>query len=80
MLSALIRKLSGFNIKMLKFHLVQFFLLYEYVISGTEKVCFETVVYKAFYYRFKKVIQHPPGDKIAQLTVYIKSCECNQDI
>ena len=64
---------------MLKFHLVQLFLLCEYVISGTEKACFVTVVYKAFYYRCK-VIQNPPKDKMAQLTVYIKSLECNQDI
>ena len=65
---------------MLKFYLVQFFLLWEYVISGAEKACFETVVYNAFCYRCRKVIQNPPGDKMAQLPVCIKSLECNQDI
>ena len=64
---------------MLTFHLVQFFLLWEYVISGTEKACFETVAYNALYYRCKKVIQNPLGDKMVQLTVCIKSLECNQD-
>ena len=69
---------------MLKFDSVRFFLLCKYVISGTEKVCFETVVYNAFYYLCMKAIQNPPGDKTVQLTVSvcIKSpkVKCNQDI
>ena len=64
----------------MKFHSVRFFLLCEYVISGAEKVYFETVVYNAFYYLCKKAIQNPPGDKMVQLTVCIKSLKCNQDI
>ena len=40
------------------------------ILSGTEKVCFVTVVYNAFYYLCKKAIQNPPGDKIVQLTTY----------
>ena len=64
---------------MIMFHLVQFFLLCKYFISGTEEVCLGAVVFiKAFYYRCKKIIQNPPVDKMAQLTVCIKSLECNQ--
>ena len=48
---------------MIKFHLVQFFLLCEYAIFGTEKVCFGAVVFDAFYYSCKESIKNPPGEK-----------------